>query len=95
MNAGLGLGINMTIKNYSNKNANMKIEKSSYTEIYNVETEKYDIAIQYHENLNIGYSEWEILSVLDKSGLEVQLAKDDKNRLKDSIVWKIMEAGKE
>ena len=44
----------------------MKIEKSSYAEIYNVETEKYDTTIQYHEYFNILYAEWEILSVQDK-----------------------------
>jgi hypothetical protein len=55
----------------------MKIEKSRYTEIYNVETEKYDIAIQYHEDFNIGYSEWEILSVKDKNGLEVKLSNEE------------------
>ena len=70
---------------------NMKIEKSSYSEIYNVEMGKYDIAIQYHEDFNIGYSEWEILSVQDKNGLEVKLTKDEEKKLKDCILEKIME----
>ena len=83
MNVVLGLGIKM------------KIEKSSYTEIYNVETEKYNIAIQYHEDLNIGYSEWEILSLQDKNGLEVKLSKGDENELKDCIVEKIIRDKKE
>ena len=63
----------------------------SYTEIYNVETEKYDIAIKYHEDFNIGYSEWVILSVQDKNGLEVKLTKDEEKKLKDCILEKIME----
>ena len=71
---------------------NMKIEKSSYAEIYNVETEKYYIAIQYQEDFNVGYSEWEILSVQDKNGLEVELLKGEENKLKDCIVEKIMES---
>ena len=70
----------------------MKIEKSSYSEIYNVETEKYDIAIQYNEDFNIGYSEWQILSVHDKSGLEVELSKGEENRLKECIVEKIIKS---
>lgn len=70
----------------------MKIEKSSYTEIYNVETEKYDITIQYHESLNFGYSDWEILIIQDKEGLEVKLSKEEENLLKDSIAKKIMES---
>jgi hypothetical protein len=69
----------------------MKIEKSSLTEIYNVETEKYDIATKYYEDFDIGYSGWEILSVQDKDGLEVKLTKEEENKLKDSIVNKIME----
>ena len=69
----------------------MKIEKSSYSEIYNVETEKYEIAIQYKEYFNLCYSEWEILSVQDKSGLEVILSKEEENEFKDCIVEKIME----
>jgi len=70
----------------------MKIEKSSYTEIYNVETEKYNISIQYHEYFNILYAEWEILSIQDKEGLEVKLTKEEENELKDCIVEKIMES---
>jgi len=77
MSVVLGLGIKM------------KIEKSSYSEIYNVETEKYDIAIKYYEYFNIGYSEWQILSVQDKDGLEVKLTKKEENNLKDSIVENI------
>ena len=63
----------------------MKIEKSSYSEIYNVETEKYDIAIQYHEYFNILYAEWEILSVQDKNGLEVKLTKEEEMNAKQTI----------
>ena len=70
----------------------MKIEKSCYTEIYNVETEKYNIAIQYHEYFNILYAEWEILSVQDKDGLEVKLTEEEESKLKESIVEKIMES---
>jgi len=73
---------------------NMKIEKSSYTEIYNVETEKYDIAIQYHEDFNLGYSEFQILSVQDKDGLEIELTKGEGKKLKDCIVEKIMKSEK-
>lgn len=69
----------------------MKIEKTSYSEIYDVETEKYNIAIQYQEYFNILYGEWEILSVQDKDGLEVNLMKEDEDKLKDSIVGRIME----
>lgn len=72
----------------------MKIERSSYTETYNVGTEEYDIAIQYKEYFNFGYSEWEILSVQDKDGLEVKLSKEEENELKGCIVGKIMESGK-
>jgi len=79
MNVDLGLGIEM------------KIEKSSYSEIYNIETEKYDISIQYHEYFNILYAEWQILSVQDKNGLEVILSKEEENELKEGIVKKIME----
>jgi len=72
----------------------MKIEKSSYAEIYNVETEKYDVAIQYKEYFNFGYSEWEILSLQDKDGLEVMLLKEEENELKGCIIGKIMELEK-
>ena len=70
----------------------MKIEKTSYAEIYNVETEKYNIAIQYHEYFNILYAEWEILSVQDKDGLDVKLTKEEENKLKETIIKKIMES---
>ena len=70
----------------------MKIEKSSYIEIYNIETEKYNIAIQYQEYFNILYAEWEILSVQDKNGLEVKLTQEEENKLKNCIVEKIMES---
>lgn len=82
MNVDLGLGIKM------------KIEKSSYSEIYNVETEKYDIAIQYKEYFNLCYSEWEILCIQDKNGLEVILSKEEENELKEGIAGKIMESEK-
>ena len=69
----------------------MKIEKSTYTIVYNVETDKYDVAIQYQENFNIGYSEWEILSIQDKDGLEVLLSKEDEKELKKNITANIIE----
>lgn len=70
----------------------MKIEKTSYIEVYNVETDKYNVAIQYQQYLNILFSDWEILSIQDKNGLEVELAKDELEELKDGIIKKICEA---
>ena len=69
----------------------MKIEKSSLTETYNVDTAIYDIAIQYKEYYNFGYSEWRILSVQDKDGLEVILSNEDESVLEKCIVGEIME----
>ena len=68
----------------------MKIEKSSCSEIYAVETEKYDIAIKYNEYFNLGYGEWEILSVQDKDGLEAKLSREEEKDLEKSIIEKII-----
>jgi len=57
----------------------MKIEKSSCSEIYVVENEVYDIVIQHQKNINLGYSEWQILCIENKDGLEVRLSKDVEN----------------
>ena len=70
----------------------MKVEKSSYIEIYNVETDDYNIAIQYQQYFNILFAEWEIISIQDKNGLDVELLKDDIEELKDGIVKIIVES---
>ena len=69
----------------------MKIEKSSYSEIYVVETEDYDIAIKYSEYLNLGYGEWELLSVQNKDGLEATLLKEEKKGLEKRVADSIIE----
>lgn len=69
----------------------MKIKKSSLTETYYVQTDEYEIAIQYQEYFNLGYSEWEILSIQDKDGLEVKLSKDEEKDLKKIITANIIE----
>ena len=69
----------------------MKIEKSSYSETYYVETDKYDIAIKYNEYFNLGYDEWELLSVQDKSGLEVKLSRQEERELEKNLIDNIIE----
>lgn len=69
----------------------MKIEKSSLSEMYVVETEKYDIAIKYSEYFNLGYDEWELLSIQDKDGLEVKLSREKEKDLEKIIIDNIIE----
>lgn len=70
----------------------MKIEKSSYIEIYNVGTDKYDVVIQYQQYFNILFSEWQIVSIQDKNGLEVELNEEKKEVFLDDLVKKITES---
>jgi len=72
----------------------MKIEKTSVLSYYIVETDEYHVALQYQENLNIGYSEWQILSVQDKGGLEVELSRTEEAELRENIVKSILEKEK-
>ena len=72
----------------------MKIEKTSMIEMYSVETGKYYVSLKYQEDFNNGWSEWQILYIENKDGLEVILSNDKKNELKKGIVEKISDMEK-
>jgi len=69
----------------------MQIEKVSSSDVYGITIDDYQIAIQYHNESNVNYCEWNILSIQDKKGEEVDLPFRKEFNLKQKIIQKISE----